>query len=124
MRSPPAGVEFNFEFEVTYPIALAILAEDPNLEKMRFELVPKVYVFLFDKYFCLKKNIPLFCHQLHLLFFAHFDLYSISEENFWRNYFYRVSLICQANELSSMAKEGGAAASASRTSSTDAEPAG
>lgn len=22
----------------------------------------------------------------------------ITEENFWRNYFYRVSLICQANE--------------------------
>lgn len=89
VRAPPAGVEFNFEFEVTYPVAQAILAEDPNLEKMRFELVPKV----------------------------------ISEENFWRNYFYRVSLICQANELSSLAKEGGAAASASRTSSTDAEPA-
>lgn len=42
VRSPPAGVEFNFEFEATYPVAQAILAEDPNLEKMRFELVPKV----------------------------------------------------------------------------------
>lgn len=31
---------------------------------------------------------------------------SISEENFWRNYFYRVSLICQANELSFMSREG------------------
>ncbi|KAK3926214.1 Synapse-associated protein of 47 kDa, partial [Frankliniella fusca] len=89
VRSPPAGVEFNFDYDVTFPVAQAILAEDPNLEKMRFELVPKI----------------------------------ISEENFWRNYFYRVSLICQANELSSMAKEGGASASASRTSSTDAEPA-
>lgn len=31
---------------------------------------------------------------------------SISEENFWKNYFYRVSLICQANELSFMSREG------------------
>lgn len=30
----------------------------------------------------------------------------ISEENFWRNYFYRISLICQANELSFMSHEG------------------
>lgn len=41
------------------PVAKAILKEDPNLEKMRYELVPKV----------------------------------ISEENFWRNYFYRVMLL-------------------------------
>lgn len=34
-------------------------------------------------------------------------LYRISEEKFWRNYFYRVSLICQANELSSMAESEG-----------------
>ncbi|KAI8437285.1 hypothetical protein MSG28_011659 [Choristoneura fumiferana] len=47
-----------------YPVAVAIMAEDSNLEKMRFDLVPKV----------------------------------ITEENFWRNYFYRLSLICQANE--------------------------
>ncbi|XP_044741206.1 synapse-associated protein of 47 kDa isoform X2 [Chrysoperla carnea] len=66
IRAPPAGVEFNFDYEVSYPIAVAIMAEDPNLEKMRFDLVPKV----------------------------------INEEQFWRNYFYRVSLICQANEQS------------------------
>ncbi|CAH1153692.1 unnamed protein product [Phaedon cochleariae] len=72
VRSPPAGVDFQFEYEVTYPIAMAIMEQDPNLEKMRYELVPKV----------------------------------ISEENFWRNYFYRVSLICQANELSFMSREG------------------
>jgi hypothetical protein len=51
---------------------MAIMEQDPNLEKMRYELVPKV----------------------------------ISEENFWRNYFYRVSLICQANELSFMSRDG------------------
>uniref|UniRef100_A0A1B6G4E8 BSD domain-containing protein n=1 Tax=Cuerna arida TaxID=1464854 RepID=A0A1B6G4E8_9HEMI len=72
VRSPPAGVDFQFDYETSYPVAMATLAEDPSLESMRFELVPKV----------------------------------ISEENFWRNYFYRVSLICQASELNSMAQEG------------------
>ncbi|XP_046984757.1 synapse-associated protein 1-like isoform X2 [Schistocerca americana] len=87
VRSPPAGVDFHFDYEVSYPVAMATLAEDPNLEKMRFELVPKV----------------------------------ISEENFWRNYFYRVSLIRQANELSSMVQEQGE--NASKPGSVDvAEP--
>lgn len=36
---------------------------------------------------------------------------SITEENFWRNYFYRLSLICQANEAD--------AAAASRQPSAD-----
>ncbi|CAH0561791.1 unnamed protein product [Brassicogethes aeneus] len=72
VRSPPAGVDFQFDYEVSYPVAMAIMEQDPNLEKMRYELVPKV----------------------------------ISEENFWKNYFYRVSLICQANELSFMSREG------------------
>ncbi|KAK4871755.1 hypothetical protein RN001_015879 [Aquatica leii] len=66
VRSPPAGVDFQFNYDISYPVAMAIMEQDPNLEKMRFNLVPKV----------------------------------ISEENFWKNYFYRVSLICQANELS------------------------
>ncbi|XP_065202347.1 synapse-associated protein of 47 kDa isoform X1 [Planococcus citri] len=73
VRSPPSGADFQFDYKVSYPVAMATLAEDPNLEKMRFELVPKV----------------------------------ISEEKFWRNYFYRVNLICQANELSSMAASEG-----------------
>ncbi|VVC35521.1 Hypothetical protein CINCED_3A024913 [Cinara cedri] len=42
VRSPPVGVDFSFNYETSYPIAMAILAEDPNLEKMRFDLVPKV----------------------------------------------------------------------------------
>ncbi|VEN48430.1 unnamed protein product [Callosobruchus maculatus] len=71
IRSPPAGVEFDFDYEVSYPIAMAIMEQDPNLEKMRYELVPKI----------------------------------ITEENFWKNYFYRVSLICQASELSSTSRE-------------------
>ncbi|XP_025834405.1 synapse-associated protein 1 isoform X2 [Agrilus planipennis] len=72
LRSPPAGVDFHFDYDISYPVAMAIMEQDPNLEKMRFELVPKV----------------------------------ISEENFWRNYFYRVSLTCQANELNMMSREG------------------
>uniref|UniRef100_A0A6M2DPZ4 Putative synapse-associated protein n=1 Tax=Xenopsylla cheopis TaxID=163159 RepID=A0A6M2DPZ4_XENCH len=64
VRAPPAGVDFTFDYDVSYPTAIAIMAEDPNLEEMRFELVPKI----------------------------------ITEENFWRNYFYRVSLICQAHD--------------------------
>ncbi|XP_073959602.1 synapse-associated protein of 47 kDa-like isoform X3 [Choristoneura fumiferana] len=69
VRAPPAGVEFEFDYDKMYPVAVAIMAEDSNLEKMRFDLVPKV----------------------------------ITEENFWRNYFYRLSLICQANEADAVA---------------------
>lgn len=47
------------------------MGDDPALEKMRFELVPKI----------------------------------ITEENFWRNYFYRVSLICQAGDLGALGQE-------------------
>lgn len=44
------------------------MADDTQLEKMRFDLVPKI----------------------------------ITEEQFWRNYFYRVSLICQASDLGTL----------------------
>lgn len=46
VRSPPAGVDFTFDYETSYPVAMATLAEDSNLETMRFELVPKVWVIL------------------------------------------------------------------------------
>lgn len=72
MRAPPAGVDFDFNYDISYPIAVATMGEDPALEKMRFELVPKI----------------------------------ITEENFWRNYFYRVSLICQAADLGTLGMEG------------------
>ncbi|XP_050536257.1 synapse-associated protein of 47 kDa isoform X2 [Daktulosphaira vitifoliae] len=68
VRSPPVGVDFNFDYTTSYPIALSILSEDPNLEKMRFDLVPKI----------------------------------INEESFWQNYFYRVNLICNANNLETL----------------------
>ena len=48
----------------------------------------------------------------------------INEETFWRNYFYRVSLIRQSSELSSLAQEGHDSKDSSRTSSVEvAEPA-
>ncbi|GAB1599415.1 synapse-associated protein 1-like [Argonauta hians] len=70
LRNPPAGVQFSFDFDTVYPIAMATLQEDAELHKMRFELVPK----------------------------------QINEENFWRNYFYRVSLIKQSTQLTSIAQ--------------------
>ncbi len=73
VRAPPAGVDFDFNYDISYPIAVAIMGEDSALEKMRFELVPKI----------------------------------ITEENFWRNYFYRVSLICQASDLGTLGVHGG-----------------
>ncbi|KAK2582338.1 hypothetical protein KPH14_004674 [Odynerus spinipes] len=70
-RAPPPDVEFAWDFEAIQPVARATLALDPNLEKMRYELVPKV----------------------------------VSEEEFWRNYFYRVSLLRQSHELNAMANQ-------------------
>uniref|UniRef100_A0A0N5AIF6 BSD domain-containing protein n=1 Tax=Syphacia muris TaxID=451379 RepID=A0A0N5AIF6_9BILA len=60
LRDPPSEVKFDFVQMQT--IAAALLNEDPNLCKVRYQLVPK----------------------------------QISEENFWRNYFYRVSLVRQS----------------------------
>ncbi|XP_060065414.1 synapse-associated protein 1-like [Ylistrum balloti] len=73
LRNPPSGIQFQFHFESMFPIATATLQEDPNLQKMRFELVPK----------------------------------QINEETFWRNYFYRVSLIKQSTQLTVLAQETG-----------------
>ncbi|XP_065838171.1 synapse-associated protein 1-like [Oscarella lobularis] len=71
LRNPPQGALFHFDFNSSFPIASATLAEDPNLRKMRFELVPK----------------------------------KVTEETFWRNYFYRVSLIKQSTQLTSLTDE-------------------
>ena len=43
LRPPPSGVTFYFNFQHSYPVAMAILAEDTHLQKLRFELVPKKY---------------------------------------------------------------------------------
>lgn len=71
LRAPPSGVDFNFNFNTSYPIAMALLEEDPALSEMRFKLVPK----------------------------------QVKEENFWLNYFYRVSLIKQSTTLDELAKQ-------------------
>lgn len=71
LRPPPGGVSYQFDYETSYPIALATLEADPILRDMRFKLVPK----------------------------------KIKEEEFWRNYFYRVSLIKQSVALHSMSTE-------------------
>ncbi|XP_076676316.1 synapse-associated protein 47kD isoform X3 [Andrena cerasifolii] len=71
LRSPPEDVNFAWDFDAVQPMAQATLALDPNLENMRFQLVPKV----------------------------------LSEENFWRNYFYRVSVLRQSHELNTMASQ-------------------
>nr|XP_022292585.1 synapse-associated protein 1-like isoform X2 [Crassostrea virginica] len=91
LRNPPAGVQFQFDFESMFPIAMATLQEDENLNKMRFDLVPK----------------------------------QIKEEAFWRNYFYRVSLIKQSTQLTSLAQETGStgekSSDGSRRSSTGSQ---
>ncbi|KAK3098010.1 hypothetical protein FSP39_015282 [Pinctada imbricata] len=73
LRNPPSGVQYQFDFGAMYPVAMATLQEDPNLQKMRFDLVPK----------------------------------QINEETFWKNYFYRVSLIKQSSQLTYLAQETG-----------------
>jgi hypothetical protein len=73
LRPPPHGVEFQFDFNSAYPVAMTILEEDPALSEMRFKLVPK----------------------------------QVKEENFWLNYFYRVSLIKQSVQLEELSKKSG-----------------
>jgi len=70
LRSPPSGVNFQFEMDHHFPVAVATLKEDPNLRQMRFNLVPT----------------------------------KVKEEVFWRNYFYRVSLIKQSAQLTTLAE--------------------
>uniref|UniRef100_A0A671QG53 BSD domain-containing protein n=1 Tax=Sinocyclocheilus anshuiensis TaxID=1608454 RepID=A0A671QG53_9TELE len=41
LRDPPAGVQFQFDFEQMYAVALVMLQEDELLNRMRFDLVPK-----------------------------------------------------------------------------------
>ncbi|XP_044286013.1 synapse-associated protein 1 isoform X2 [Varanus komodoensis] len=71
LRDPPAGVQFNFDFDQMYPVAMVMLQEDELLNRMRFDLVPK----------------------------------HVKEEVFWRNYFYRISLIKQSAQLTALAAQ-------------------
>ena len=112
VRSPPAGVQFEFDYETMYPVALATLVEDSNLQQMRFDLVPKMCVF------CLF-YLP-FCEGDNDVGIVWMDMdRSIKEELFWRNYFYRVSLIRQSTQLSSLANQGRDSANNSNESSFD-----
>lgn len=71
VRAPPSGVTFEFEYSSVSSTASALLQEDPRLEKMRYELVPK----------------------------------AVKEEDFWRNYFYRLNLIKQSFDLKDFEQE-------------------
>ncbi|XP_074599558.1 uncharacterized protein LOC141853933 [Brevipalpus obovatus] len=42
VRSPPSGASFEFDMQNMLPVALGLLKHDPNLETMRFDLVPKL----------------------------------------------------------------------------------
>ncbi|XP_075751821.1 synapse-associated protein 47kD isoform X2 [Rhipicephalus microplus] len=84
VRSPPVGIMFEFDMDTMSPVAMALLQEDSDLEKMRFELVPKW----------------------------------IPETDFWRNYFYRVSLIKQSTQLSALGHGKGAGSSSSGDTSS------
>ncbi|KAJ3193746.1 Synapse-associated protein 1 [Irineochytrium annulatum] len=59
LADPPEGTDFVYDMNSSFPIATALLKVDPQLQRMRFQLVPK----------------------------------QIKEPKFWRNYFYRVSLV-------------------------------
>ncbi|KAL1766078.1 synapse-associated protein 1 [Sigmodon hispidus] len=88
LRDPPAGVQFNFDFDQMYPVALVMLQEDELLSKMRFALVPKL----------------------------------VKEEIFWRNYFYRISLIKQSAQLTALAAQQQASGKEEKSSREDDLP--
>ncbi|NXI78369.1 SYAP1 protein, partial [Rhipidura dahli] len=87
LRDPPAGVQFHFDFDQMYPVALVMLQEDELLNRMRFDLVPK----------------------------------HVKEEVFWRNYFYRVSLIKQSAQLTALAAQQQAAGKEESKGKEDSE---
>lgn len=99
VRAPPAGVEFEFDYDASYPTALAIMNEDKELEKMRFELVPKMWVA-----WGTSSELTVTTNYVYyfMYFVCNYRCCSITEESFWRNYFYRVSLICQAGDLGTL----------------------
>ncbi|KAF9571589.1 hypothetical protein EC968_000406 [Mortierella alpina] len=78
---PPPGTDFVFDMNVYSSTATATLKQDPNLDKMRFYLVPK----------------------------------EVEELVFWRNYFYRVSLLKQV----ALAVASGSADPLSETATTE-----
>jgi len=65
LRAPPAGVEIEMDSAMLSHHALFLLKEDPRLQQVRYELVPK----------------------------------QIKEDEFWKNYFYRVGVVQQSYEM-------------------------
>ena len=47
LRDPPSGVDFQFTMSHSMPVAIAALKEDEDLQKMRFNLVPKRWLICF-----------------------------------------------------------------------------
>lgn len=88
IRSPPSGVKFDFDPDRSASTALALLEEDERLEKMRSNL--RNEEFLSGLFFL-----------IFLLLSFRYELVpkKVKESMFWRNYFYRVSLIQQSYEL-------------------------
>jgi len=41
LRNPPAGVQFHFDYESIFPVAMVMLEEDQDLRELRFKIVPK-----------------------------------------------------------------------------------
>lgn len=102
-------MQFSFDYNAAYPVAKAVLQEDDNLQKMRFELVPKQYVFsnVHSRNFAADVEIVDIPSVFVWVMFC-FVCIRVTEEHFWRNYFYRVSLIKQSAQLSSLAQQTGA----------------
>lgn len=71
LHDPPTGMQFHFDFDQMYPVALDMIQKDEQLSQMRFALVPTL----------------------------------VKEEVFWRNYFYRVSLIKLSAQLMALATQ-------------------
>ena len=82
LRAPPSGVNFDFEYTSVTSPALLLLEADPKLKQLR----ENPYIsFIFQEPFHFRYElVPKV----------------IKEDEFWRNYFYRVSLIKQSFELS------------------------
>ncbi|KAK7804712.1 hypothetical protein U0070_022415 [Myodes glareolus] len=110
LRDPPAGVQFNFDFDQMYPVALVMLQEDELLSKMRFALVPKLL-----RYTTLCTLDP------HILTYV-IVYQSVKEEVFWRNYFYRISLIKQSAQLTALAAQQQASGKEEKSSREDDLP--
>ncbi len=90
------------------PVAMATLAEDPRLDQLRFDLVPKKFVHRESFQLDVTTNIDLCaCHEIECRASSFLAIGRVSEEVFWRNYFYRVSLLKQSSELAGLSSTPG-----------------